>query len=232
MREEAIQQLKLYLEFLQEMGVEFLPRSHKIKSVHCPSTSEGPSQASQISTLEQVREEMGDCKRCPLWKSRHHLVFGEGNPHSRLMFVGEAPGREEDLQGRPFVGQAGKLLDQFLQAAGMSRNDVYIANILKCRPPGNRTPAPEEVKQCLPFLMKQIQAISPSIICCLGAVAAQTLLGQKTPITRLKGQFMPWKWSIELFPTFHPAYLLRNPGQKKGAMQDFLKLKERLEDSA
>ncbi len=220
--------MRLYLEFLRDMGVEFLPRSNRAGSVYGPSASGSP-QESQMSALEQVRAEMGDCRRCPLWKGRNHLVFGEGDPQTRLMFVGEAPGREEDLQGRPFVGQAGKLLDQFLEAAGMSRDEVYIANILKCRPPGNRTPAPEEVDKCLPFLMKQIQAIGPSVLCCLGAVATQTLLGQKTPISRLRGQFMSWKWGIELFPTFHPAYLLRNPGQKKGAMQDFLKLKERLE---
>jgi uracil-DNA glycosylase family 4 len=175
---------------------------------------------------------LGDCKRCPLWENRNHLVFGEGDPHAQLMFVGEAPGREEDLQGRPFVGQAGRILTQFLQGIGLSRDEVYIANILKCRPPGNRTPQSQETEACLPFLLKQIQAIQPRIICTLGAIATQTLLGQKASITRIRGQSLPWRWGIKLFPTFHPAYLLRNPGQKKRAYQDFLQLKELLEAQA
>ena len=244
MAKETIRQLKLYLEFLQEMGVEYLPRTQSQEkprptaTAHQQRGEEKPPPSSAELTapspqanpqLEAVRAEMGDCKRCPLWKERKTLVFGEGNPWARLMFVGEAPGREEDLQGRPFVGQAGKLLDQFLQTIGLSREDVYIANILKCRPPGNRTPQPQEIEQCFPFLLKQIQAIKPRIICCLGGVAAQTLIGQRVAITRLRGQFIPWRWGIELFLTFHPAYLLRNPGQKKNAMQDFLKLKEKLE---
>jgi len=234
--------LKLHLELLQEMGVEYVPRCQKeIRRRRATTEKQAKVEAEVEETgqearesrdnprLEAVREELGECKRCPLWKGRKHLVFGEGNPFATLMFVGEAPGREEDLQGRPFVGQAGKLLTQFLQAIGLTREDVYIANILKCRPPGNRTPQPQEVEQCFPFLLKQIQAIKPRIICCLGGVAAQTLMGQKVAITRLRGQFIPWRWGIELFLTFHPAYLLRNPGQKRNAMQDFLKLKERLE---
>ncbi len=234
--------MKLHLELLQEMGVEYVPRCQKeIRRRRATTEKQAKVEAEVEETgqearesrdnprLEAVREELGECKRCPLWKGRKHLVFGEGNPFATLMFVGEAPGREEDLQGRPFVGQAGKLLTQFLQAIGLTREDVYIANILKCRPPGNRTPQPQEVEQCFPFLLKQIQAIKPRIICCLGGVAAQTLMGQKVAITRLRGQFIPWRWGIELFLTFHPAYLLRNPGQKRNAMQDFLKLKERLE---
>lgn len=243
MGHEIIRQLKLHLELPQDMGVEYVPRSQwelplKGRTPGQEAVEEATSGKEVLREtpespvnpqLEAVRAELGECKRCPLWEGRNHLVFGEGNPFATLMFVGEAPGREEDLQGRPFVGQAGKLLTQFLQAIGLSREDVYIANILKCRPPGNRTPQPQEIEQCFPFLLKQIQAINPKIICCLGGVAAQTLMGQKVAITRLRGQFIPWRWGIELFLTFHPAYLLRNPGQKKNAMQDFLKLKERLE---
>ncbi len=242
MTQDIIKQLKLHLELLQDMGVEYVPRCRREiprgmptgeKQVKVEAEVEETEQEARESRinpqLEAVREELGDCKRCPLWEGRNNLVFGEGNPFATLMFVGEAPGREEDLQGRPFVGQAGKLLTQFLQAMGLTREDVYIANILKCRPPGNRTPQPQEIEKCFPFLLKQIQAIKPRIICCLGGVAAQTLMGQKVAITRLRGQFIPWRWGIELFLTFHPAYLLRNPGQKKNAMQDFLKLKERLE---
>ena len=218
MSQETVKQLRLYLEFLHEGGVEYVPKD---------SSGSGP-----IGPLEEVRRLLGECKRCPLWKTRNHLVFGEGNPYAKLMFVGEAPGREEDLQGRPFVGQAGKLLTQFLQSIGLSRDEVYIANVLKCRPPGNRTPQPQEIEACLPFLLKQIQAIQPRIICTLGAVATQTLLGQRASITRIRGQSLPWRWGIKLFPTFHPAYLLRNPGQKKNAYQDFLRLKELLEAQA
>ncbi len=226
MTKETIRRLKLYLEYLRHAGVEYLPRIGE-RAPQFPITETHPT-SPENSELEAVRRELGECKRCPLWKVRNHLVFGEGNPWATLMFVGEAPGREEDLQGRPFVGQAGKLLDQFLHAIELSREEVYIANILKCRPPGNRTPQPQEVEQCYPFLLKQIQAIKPKLICCLGGVAAQTLTGQKVAITRLRGQFIPWRWGIELFLTFHPAYLLRNPNQKKGAMQDFMKLREKL----
>jgi len=218
----TVKQFRLYLEFLQEGGVEYIPRG----------SSPFPSGSVPTGPLEEVRKLLGECKRCPLWETRNHLVFGEGDPHAQLMFVGEAPGREEDLQGRPFVGQAGKLLTQFLQGIGLSRDEVYIANILKCRPPGNRTPQSQEIEACLLFLLKQIQAIQPRIICTLGAVATQTLLGQRASITRIRGQSLPWRWGIKLFPTFHPAYLLRNPGQKKSAYQDFLQLKELLEAQA
>lgn len=224
-RYRIIQALKDYLVYFNEIGEQrFLMQRLSGVEVQREAAENGNTLA-----LAEVRRELGDCKRCPIWESRTHIVFGEGDSSADLMFVGEAPGRDEDREGMPFVGQAGRVLTQLIEAIGLTRESVYIANVLKCRPPGNRTPKPEEIEQCLPFLMKQVDVIRPRIICALGAVAAQTLLGKRLSITRLRGEFVPWKEGIELFLTFHPAYLLRNPGEKRKAMQDFLKLKERLE---
>lgn len=169
--------------------------------------------------LERVRQELGECKRCGLSRQRKKIVFGEGNPNADLMFVGEAPGGEEDQQGRPFVGAAGQLLTRMIEAMGLSRDEVYICNIIKCRPPRNRDPNPDEIDTCEPFLRDQIDAIDPSIIIALGSFAAKTLLRTEMSITRLRGRFHTYH-GIALMPTFHPAYLLRNAAQKRPVWQD------------
>lgn len=174
-------------------------------------------------SLEKIREEMGECRRCPLWHVRTNLVFGEGNPNADVVFVGEAPGADEDLQGRPFVGKAGQLLTRIITAMGLTRKDVYICNILKCRPPGNRDPRPDEIAQCEPFLIQQIHAIKPKVICALGTFAARTLLKTDAPITVLRGRFHSYQ-GIPLMPTYHPAYLLRNPSAKKQVWEDVQKV--------
>jgi uracil-DNA glycosylase family 4 len=170
-------------------------------------------------TLEEVREDLGDCQRCGLARSRTNLVFGVGNPDARLVLVGEAPGREEDLKGEPFVGEAGRLLDRILLAMGMQREHVYICNVLKCRPPNNRDPLPEEVATCEPFLIRQIAAIQPQVIIALGRFAAQSLLKTRVPISRLRGEWQSYQ-GIPLMPTYHPAYLLRNPEGKRDVWED------------
>jgi DNA polymerase len=170
-------------------------------------------------TLENIREELGDCKRCKLHTGRHHIVFGEGNPHADLVFVGEAPGGDEDRQGRPFVGRAGQLLTDIIRAMGLTRDEVYICNILKCRPPQNRNPEPDEIAACEPFLLKQLQVIRPRVICAMGKFAAQTLLETGVAISALRGRFHSYH-GISLMPTYHPAYLLRNPAAKKQVWED------------
>jgi uracil-DNA glycosylase len=182
-----------------------------------------------ISGLEAVRTELGDCRRCPLGDLRHRLVFGEGNPHAELVFVGEAPGADEDAQGRPFVGSAGQLLTKIIVAMGLKREEVYICNILKCRPPGNRNPQPEEIAACEPFLIRQLEAIRPRVICALGSFAAHTLLKSEAPITVLRGRFQSYQ-GIPLMPTYHPAYLLRNPGAKKQVWEDVQTVMRMLRD--
>ena len=182
----------------------------------------GPSLRAE--TLEELRAEIGDCRRCKLCSGRTNLVFGVGNPRAKLMFVGEGPGRDEDLQGEPFVGRAGQLLtDIITKGIGLRREDVYIANVVKCRPPDNRNPEPEEVAACEPFLKKQIDLIGPEIIVALGKFAVQTLLQSKIPITKLRGKWHSYH-GIKLMPTFHPAYLLRNPADKKLVWEDIKKV--------
>ena len=178
-----------------------------------------PSAAASAPTLQDIRQELGDCQRCPLCRTRTHLVFGEGSPQAALAFVGEAPGADEDAQGRPFVGKAGQLLNRIIEAMGMTRRDVYICNILKCRPPDNRNPRPDEIMSCEPFLVRQLQALKPKVICALGTFAAHALLKNEIPITRLRGRFHTYQ-GIPLMPTYHPAYLLRNPGAKKQVWED------------
>jgi DNA polymerase len=174
--------------------------------------------------LDALRAAIGDCRRCKLWSGRAHLVFGVGNPKARLMFIGEGPGRDEDLQGEPFVGRAGQLLtDIITKGMGLKREDVYIANVVKCRPPENRNPEPDEVSSCEPFLKKQIDLVRPEIIVALGKFAVQTLLQSKIPITRLRGNWHTYH-GIKLMPTFHPAYLLRNPADKKLVWEDIKKV--------
>jgi len=182
------------------------------------------SAALQTQSLEELRAAIGDCRRCKLCSGRTNLVFGVGNPHAALMFVGEGPGRDEDLQGEPFVGRAGQLLtDIITKGMGLNREDVYIANVVKCRPPENRNPEPDEVAACEPFLKKQIDLIRPKIIVGLGKFAVQTLLQSKAPITKLRGNWHSYH-GIKLMPTFHPAYLLRNPADKKLVWEDIKKV--------
>jgi DNA polymerase len=182
------------------------------------------SAAFQARSLPELRAAIGDCQRCKLCSGRTHLVFGVGNPAAKLMFVGEGPGRDEDLQGEPFVGRAGQLLtDIITKGMGMRREDVYIANVIKCRPPENRNPEPDEVAACEPFLKKQIDLIRPEIIVALGKFAVQTLLQSKIPITKLRGNWHSYH-GIKLMPTFHPAYLLRNPADKRLVWEDIKKV--------
>lgn len=184
----------------------------------------------QAKSLEELRAAIGDCQRCKLCSGRTHLVFGVGNPEAKLMFVGEGPGRDEDLQGEPFVGRAGQLLtDIITKGMGLKREDVYIANVVKCRPPENRNPEPDEVAACEPFLKKQIDLIRPKIIVGLGKFAVQTLLQSKVPITKVRGNWHSYH-GIKLMPTFHPAYLLRNPADKKLVWEDIKKVIKELRD--
>ena len=171
-------------------------------------------------SLDQLREHIGDCQRCKLAGGRTNLVFGVGNPEASLMFVGEGPGRDEDLEGEPFVGRAGQLLTEIItRGMKLRRADVYITNVVKCRPPNNRNPEPDEVARCFPFLNRQIDLVQPSVIVALGGVAAQLLLGVRTPITRMRGVWHEHR-GIKVMPTFHPAYLLRNPAEKRVVWAD------------
>ena len=170
-------------------------------------------------TLPEVREELGDCTRCKLHTGRKNIVFGVGNPKADLMFIGEGPGAEEDRSGEPFVGPAGQLLTKIIQAMGFSREEVYIANIVKCRPPKNRDPEPDEISACIGFLKGQVSAIQPKVIVCLGRPASQTLLNSRTAISRLRGQWSQFE-GIDVMPTFHPSYLLRSPEQKRPVWED------------
>lgn len=177
------------------------------------------SSGERLVTLEAIREELGDCQRCQLGALRKNLVFGVGSSRAALVFVGEAPGADEDREGEPFVGRAGELLTKIIEAMGLNRQDVYICNILKCRPPGNRNPEAREIAACEPFLIRQLQAIAPRVICALGTFAAQTLLKKDIPITALRGRFHTYA-GINVMPTYHPAYLLRNPSAKKLVWED------------
>lgn len=182
----------------------------------------------QAQTLEQVRAVLGDCPRCKLCETRTHIVYGEGNPTADLMFIGEGPGEQEDEQGRPFVGKAGQLLDKIIEAMGLKRSDVYIANVVKCRPPSNRVPEPDEVGACEPFLFRQIEIIKPKVIVALGGTALKALLHNDTVgITRARGHFTEYR-GTKLMPTFHPAYLLRNPESKREVWDDMKKVKVEL----
>ncbi|HZH16298.1 MAG TPA: uracil-DNA glycosylase [Archangium sp.] len=170
-------------------------------------------------TLDEIRRELGDCQRCKLCSGRKNIVFGSGNPRAELVFVGEGPGADEDAQGVPFVGAAGQLLTKMIEAMGYRRDDVYICNVVKCRPPGNRNPEPDEVTACEPFLRSQLRAVQPKVIVALGKFAAQTLLRDTTAITKMRGNWREYE-GIKLMPTFHPAYLLRQPAEKKKAWED------------
>jgi uracil-DNA glycosylase family 4 len=187
-----------------------------------------PAPPSGPETLHQIRQDLGDCRRCKLAPTRKTIVFGDGNPHAELMFIGEGPGADEDEQGLPFVGRAGKLLNRMMQSVGLKREDVYICNIVKCRPPGNRTPETDEVEACSPFLYRQIEAIKPRLICCLGAPAVRTVLGIKEGITKIHGRFYDFG-STKALATVHPAYVLRNPREEKILLEDFEKIRSFLQ---
>lgn len=219
--------LKQHLEGLAAWGVKDVPLSgDTISKKPLGHNIVSPDRVARLAALER---ETSACTRCSLYRTRTKHVFGDGRPDARLVFVGEAPGRDEDEQGKPFVGKAGQLLTKMIEAIGLRREDVYICNVLKDRPPNNRVPEPEEVEACLPFLERQLQIIQPRVICLLGATPAKALLGPHVAITRIRGQRYDYH-GIPLIPTFHPAYLLRNPPAKKFAWID-LKLVKALLDA-
>lgn len=211
-------------EYLADLGFE----EQKVVVPARVETQDPLAAPPGAETLDAVRNALGDCRRCGLAASRTKLVYGVGNPNARLVLVGEAPGREEDLQGHPFVGEAGKLLDRILQAMGMHRDDVYLCNVLKCRPPNNRDPQPEEVATCETFLVRQLAAIRPQVIVGLGRFAVHSLLKSNTPISRLRGEWQSYQ-GIPLMPTYHPAYLLRNPEGKRDVWEDMKQVLRRLQ---
>jgi uracil-DNA glycosylase family 4 len=245
-------ELAAHLEFFAEMGVDGLRREPSWRTRRVPDAARqrpaddavvtapppaGPIAAApstgdvgQAVLLATLKDEIGPaCTRCKLHTlGRHQVVFGVGNPNADLMFVGEAPGADEDLQGEPFVGKAGQLLTKIIEAIGLSRGDVYIANVIKCRPPGNRNPEPDEVAQCEPFLFRQVDTVKPKVIVALGKFAAQCLLRSETPISRLRGQEFPYRDAV-LIPTFHPAYLLRNPSAKREVWEDMKRVRALLD---
>jgi uracil-DNA glycosylase len=192
--------------------------SRKTVQVMSPGAVPDPDRDPE-SALRIIREDIGDCTRCALHKGRNQLVFADGSPYARLMFVGEGPGADEDAQGLPFVGRAGQLLNNMITAMGLKREQVYIANVVKCRPPGNRTPEPEEANTCMPFLLRQIDVVRPEVLVALGATAATYLLGQRQPLAGLRGRVHSVR-GTRLVVTYHPAFLLRDPRQKKEAWAD------------
>jgi len=246
-RDEATNAVLQKLASLERAGVKQLQKPNR----HKPSLPEITQQAAEPAvklpaptreappllaaklpivgdTLEQIRQEVAACQCCPeLASTRTQTVFGVGNPHARLCFVGEAPGADEDLKGEPFVGRAGQLLTKIIEACTLTRSEVYILNVLKCRPPGNRNPLPDEVAHCRGYLDRQLKLIQPEYICCLGTIAAQTLLQTDTPISRLRGKFHEYQ-GIPVLCTYHPAYLLRNPSAKKEVWADMKVLLRRL----
>jgi len=219
-----------HLKFAKELGVTGASTD--------PSWRERESDGSvrlqadlAVDALAAVRADIGDCTRCKLHTlGRKHIVFGVGNPDAELMFVGEAPGADEDEQGIPFIGRAGQLLTKIIEAIGMKREDVYIANVIKCRPPQNRNPEPDEVATCEPFLFQQIDSIKPKVIVALGKFGAQTLLRTLEPISKLRGRIFEYRGS-KLIPTFHPAYLLRNPSSKREVWEDMKLVRKLLTES-
>ncbi|HTO72013.1 MAG TPA: uracil-DNA glycosylase [Myxococcota bacterium] len=226
-------------------GIDFVPRAERSAKPAAPRAPSGfrprvaplappahvgADAAAKAALLEAVRAEIGDCRRCTLCERRTNIVFGEGCPEARVVFVGEGPGEEEDKSGRPFVGRAGELLTKMIEAVGWRREDVYICNIVKCRPPGNRDPQPLEVATCEPFLHQQIRAIAPAAIVTLGKPAISALLGRVVPITKLRGRWQAWQ-GIEVMPTYHPAYLLRNYTRetRQAVWDDLRAVRERVE---
>jgi uracil-DNA glycosylase len=219
-------ELAAHLEYFAELGVEGIGRD--------PAWTKAQEKPAQDGSkiLATIRTEIGDCTRCKLHAlGRRQIVFGVGNPGADLMFVGEAPGHDEDVQGIPFVGRAGQLLTKIIEAIGLKRDEVYIANVIKCRPPENRNPEPDEVASCQPFLFNQIAAISPKVIVALGSFAAKTLLATEAPISRLRGRVYDLQ-GAKLVCTFHPAYLLRSPDRKRDTWEDMKRVRELLQEGA
>ena len=240
-------QLKAHLEFFAELGVDGVRLERewrsRVENPSEPTASFEPPEPSEPLELVQlfsspaealaaIREDLGDCTRCKLHAlGRRQIVYGVGNPNAGLMFVGEAPGADEDVQGEPFVGRAGQLLTKIIEAIGLTRADVYIANVIKCRPPGNRNPESDEVEQCELFLFRQIDTVKPKVIVALGKFAAQSLLRTTDPITRLRGREFKYRDAI-LMPTYHPAYLLRTPSAKRDVWEDMKRVRSILTASA
>jgi len=218
--------LNKYLKAEKESGQHDMYFQKKTAAA-APAQPAAPQGGPGAAGLTQYHDAIKDCKKCGLHKTRTKFVFGEGNPRAQLVFVGEAPGRDEDLQGRPFVGRAGQLLTKIIEAMGYKREDVYICNVLKCRPPNNRAPEPEEVEQCEPHLLEQLRLIGPKVICALGTHAAHTLLKMDIPISAMRGNFYDYH-GIKLMPTYHPAYLLRNPAEKRKVWEDVQKIRDYL----
>ena len=231
----TVAELRAYLTWAEEGGTLFVAAQAPMRSSPEPiampqKTPPRPSDkpaSLPVLSLDAVREQMGECTLCKLHKGRHNIVFGVGNPKARLMFVGEAPGEDEDLQGFPFVGKAGGLLTKMIEAMGLKRDDVYICNTVKCRPPNNRNPEPDELASCEPFLKGQLAAVKPEAIVTLGKFAAQALLRDDTPVSRLRGRWREYE-GIPLMPTFHPAYLLRSPGEKGKVWEDLKQVMKKL----
>jgi uracil-DNA glycosylase family 4 len=231
-------QLKAHLEFFQELGIDGVRTDGPWRTRAAePGAAAEPAEPSEqrpsepvappapAEPLAAIREDLGQCSRCKLaGLGRKTIVFGAGNPNADLMFVGEAPGADEDIQGEPFVGRAGQLLTKIIEAIELRRDDVYIANVIKCRPPQNRNPEPDEVEQCEPFLFRQIDTIKPKVIVALGKFAAQSLLRTTDPITRIRGREFKYRDAI-LIPTYHPAYLLRNPSAKRDVWEDMKRVR-------
>jgi uracil-DNA glycosylase family 4 len=237
-------ELKAHLEFFGELGVDGIrreplwrSRAEMAAASLAPAAPQANAQPAQfndtrIISLTAIREDLGDCTRCKLHTlGRKQIVFGVGNPNADLMFVGEAPGADEDIQGEPFVGRAGQLLTKIIEAIDLKREDVYIANLIKCRPPGNRNPEPDEAEQCEPFLFQQIDSIKPKVIVALGKFAAHALLKTTEPITRIRGREFKYRDAI-LMPTYHPAYLLRTPSAKREVWEDMKRVRELLRETA
>ncbi len=234
-----VQDIKSVLEFYQAMGIERLPIQIERKSRRAeePKSKEKDFRTSSLpsfktseekeSALKALRDEIGDCQRCKLSKGRKNIVFGEGSVDAKIIFIGEGPGEDEDIQGRPFVGKAGQLLTKLIEKMGFKREDVYIGNIVKCRPPFNRDPEEDEINACSPFIKKQAEIISPKVIVSLGRISTQTLIVLKIPIGKLRGKFYQFE-NIPLMPTFHPSYLLRNPKDKWLVWEDAQKVIEKV----
>jgi DNA polymerase len=215
---DVLKSVDAYIELQRLSGVE-----RYLKPDGRPSAAGSKDEVLVKKTLEALEIEALSCAGCQLSKTRNNVVYGSGSSNAKLMFIGEGPGYDEDMQGLPFVGRAGKLLTKIIEAMGLKRKDVYIANIVKCRPPQNRNPLPTEVLACESHLLNQIEAIRPQVICALGKVAAQTLLKSMEPISRMRGRFFVYH-DVKLMPTYHPAYLLRNPSDKKLVWQDMKKI--------
>jgi uracil-DNA glycosylase family 4 len=225
-------QAKEHLAWLERGGVVGLPRSQAPNLTPAPARAHAPTEAQprppSSLTLQSIRDELGDCQRCKLAPKRTNIVYGVGDPDAPLVFVGEAPGSDEDRTGEPFVGAAGQLLTKMIEAMGLGRQDVYICNILKCRPPGNRNPEPDEIAECEPFLKKQLAAIRPRMIVTLGKFAAQCLLRSDAPISKLRGAWKAYE-GIPLMPTYHPAFLLRTPSAKREVWADLQEVMRELD---